>query len=370
MFDVKNILDMIKKIKNKVTFFKKSFSASTFVFLLVLPASTNYKLDDYGFGSGGVSNATSANYSMNAISGETSAGKLSSANYKIGSGLAYVNQAHVPVAPNFSNPNNFYNKLRLSLNTSNNPSDTKFAIAISSNNFVTTQYVKSDNTVGSSLTLADYQTYSTWGGAVGFEVIGLLSNTTYSVKVKAMQGKFTETEFGPIATAATINPTLTFDIDVSATDAKTSPPFSINFGDLTVNTIINSPQKIWVDFSTNGAAGGKVYIIGKNGGLLSTTRSSLISSVSGDLSALAQGFGAQGSTATQTAGGPLSISPAYNQTGNIVAVADSAVREIFTSATPVTGGRASFLLKAKSSSVTPSANDYSETFTVIASGSF
>ncbi len=361
---------MFEKIKRKLKVFNNILPTSAFIFLLILPASTDYKLDNYGFGSGGASNATSADYSISAISGEISAGKLSGTNYKVGSGLTFVNQANVPIAPTFDNPGNYYNKLRLIINPSNNPSNTKFAIAVSKDNFTTTQYIQNDNTVGNVLGSEDYQTYTNWGGVSGVLVIGLLPNTSYQVKVKAIRGKFTETEYGPTATAATVNPTLTFDIDVSATDSKTNPPFSINFGDLPVNTIVNSPQKIWVDFSTNSEAGGKVYVMGKNGGLLSATRSSLISSVSGDLTVLAQGVGIQGSTVSQLTGGPLSISAAYNQAGETVAVADSVVREIFTTSSPITGGRGSFLLKAKSSAITPFANDYNEVFTLVATGSF
>jgi hypothetical protein len=361
---------MQNKIKKIMCFFHKKIVSSSFLFLLVLPASTNFQLKDFGFGTGGVGNATSTNYSMNAITGEVSAGSLSGSNFSLGSGLTFTNQANVPIAPTFTNPNNYYNKLHLVINTSNNAGDAKFALAISKDNFVTTQYIKSDNTIGNTLALTDYRTYTLWGSAVGIDVIGLLSNTAYTVKAKAIQGKGNETAYGPIASAATVSPTLTFDIDVSATDTKTNPPFSINFGDLSPNAIVDSPEKIWIDFSTNGESGGKVYVIGKNGGLLSDTRSYLINSVSGDLSALTEGFGAQALSATQTSGGPLVIAPAYSQTGNNVAITDSAVREIFTTSAPIVGGRGSFLLKAKASSVTPSASDYAEIFTVIASGSF
>ncbi len=59
----------------------------------VLPSSTNYKLDSLGFGGGGLGNGTSSNYSINAISGEVSAGSLSGTSYDLGSGLSFVQQA-------------------------------------------------------------------------------------------------------------------------------------------------------------------------------------------------------------------------------------------------------------------------------------
>jgi len=344
----------------KINFTKIKVINIFLFFFLVLPASTNYKLRDYGFGNGGEDNMSSPNYSMEAIAGETGGQKMDSANYGVGAGLLYINQATMPIAPTFDNPNNYYNKLRIIINTASNPTDTKYAIAISNDGFATTQYVQSDNTVGTNLGLEDYQTYTAWGGGSGVLVIGLVPNATYNVKVKAIQGKFTETGYGPIATAATVNPHLSFNINLN----------SINFGNLMAGTVMDSPQSIVASFETNGESGGKIYMYGKNSGLLSSTKSSLINSVTGDLSSLAQGFGAQETAVTQSAGGPLTAVAPYNVSANNVGIVDTNVREIFSSANPITGGQGAFLLKAKSSSVTPSAEDYSELITVIASGNF
>jgi hypothetical protein len=342
-----------------------------FFFLLALPASTNYQLRDFNYGGGGLGNGTSSNYSVMGTAGEQNAGKLDGATYDLGPGLVFTNQANVPPAPTFTNPANYYNKLKLTLAVGGNPSDTKFAIAISADNFATdTRYVQSDNTVGGTLGLEDYQTYAAWGGASGFNVIGLVPSTTYTVKVKAWQGKFTETGYGPTASAATVSSQLSFDIDVAAIDTNTDPPFATNFGSLPAGTVTDSPQKIWVDFTTNGESGGKVYVVASNAGLQSSAAGHTISSVSGNLTALDEGFGAQGSSATQSSGGPFTITTAYDLTSNNVGITDTTIRDIFTSAAPVTAGRGAFLLKAKSSSVTPAASDYVETLTVVASASF
>ena len=353
----------MKPNKNK----KFSLPLLALFFLLVMPASTNYKLKDYGFGTGGTGSATSGNYALDAIMGEISGGKMSGSNYNAGPGLAFTNQANVPPAPTFSNPGNYYNKLQIILNISGNPSDTKYAIAISTDNFTTTNYVQSDDTIGSTWNSADYQTYTNWGGASGFYVIGLAPNTTYYVKVKAMQGKFTETGYGPVVTTSTVNPTLSFGI---STDNEPSPPFSIDFGNLVPNSVNNSPQKIWISLSTNSANGGSVFVSGSNAGLFSTIANHKISAVSGDLSSLNEGFGAQGVSATQTSGGPLTIASLYNQGGNIVGITDQTDRDIFDTSGPISGGSGSFLLMTKPSATAPASNDYAETLTLIASGSF
>lgn len=349
---------------------RRSLVTTCFTFLFALPASTNYQLKDFGYGGGGVANGISTNYAIEGIAGEQSENQLQGTTYDIGPGLQFTNQANVPPAPTFINPSNYYNKLKLTLATGGNPSDTLFAIAISTDGFTTTNYVQDDHTVGATLGLEDYQTYSAWGGASGFTIIGLAPSTTYTVKVKAWQGKFTETGYGPTASAATVGASLTFDIDVSAIDTETGPPYTIAFGNLLPGTVTDSPEKIWVDFDTNGESGGRVYVYGSNAGLASARAAYTIATVTGNLTSLTEGYGAQGSSATQGSGGPLAITSTYNLSSNNVAVTDTAIREIFTTNSPVGSGRGSFLLKAKSSAVTPAASDYTETLTVIASASF
>lgn len=336
------------------------------------PSSSNYKLRDYGFGGGGQGNMASSNYAIDGIAGEVSTGaQLTGSTYKSGTGLLWVNQAAVPPAPTFTNPSSYYNKLKIVISTGNNPSDTKFSIAISTDNFSSdTRYVQSDNTVGAVRGVEDYQTYTAWGGASGVLITGLLPSTTYYVKVNAWQGKFTETAFGPTASAATVGAQMTFDIDVSASDTNTDPPFTVAFGNLTAGTVSDSPVKVWVDFDTNAANGGRVYVYAQNGGLSSAATGSTISSSTGNLTALSSGFGAQGSSATQSAGGPLSIVSPYDGASNNVGVTDTTIREIFSASAPITAGRGSFLLKAKPSAITTAASDYTETLTVIASASF
>ncbi|MBI5621080.1 hypothetical protein HY949_04820 [Candidatus Gottesmanbacteria bacterium] len=335
------------------------------------PVSTNYQLKQYGFGSGGSQNSTSTNYATHTTTGETETGKLASTNFKIGAGLSFTLQAEGPPAPTFTNPASYYNKLKLVVNKGGNASDATYAVAISTDNFVSdTKYVQSDMTVGAGLGLEDWMTYTAWGGTTGVNIIGLAQNTTYYVKSVAKKGKYTQTGYGPTASATTVNPSLTFDIDVSATDTDTEPPFGIQFSDLLAGSVIDSPKKVWVDLATNGESGGKVYIYGQNAGLSSATTSYTIPSATGDLTSASEGFGAQGASATQTTGGPLTMSAPYNGTSNTVGITDTAIRDIFSSTNPITGGRGSFALKAKSSSVTPASDDYSETLTVIASASF
>lgn len=337
--------------------------------LATLPSSATYQLNSYGFGNGGTADSTSSNYRINGLSGQQ-AGSASGTNYKVGAGENFVKQANVPTLT-LTNDDFWYNKLHLTINPANNPSNTVFAVAISTDNFVTTQYVKSDFTVGSTLSFSDYLSYTAWGGASGVIVRGLTHGSVYTAKAKAYRGKFTESPYGPpSASTTTDDPSLTFDIDVSATDTSTSPPYQVDFGSLLVSTVTDSPKRVWVSLDTNGESGGMVFLSGQNAGLKSTEDNYTIASSTADLSSLAEGFGVQGVSATQSSGGPLTVSSPYNVSGSNVGVADSTVRQIFAATAPVIAGRGSFILKAKTKPLTPASADYTETLTAIATASF
>jgi hypothetical protein len=339
-------------------------------FFLVLPASTKYKLEGFSLGNGGGGNVGSSNYSMEGNAGEVNGNQMVGNSYDLGSGLMFVQQANAPKAASFTNPGSYSDKLHLIIDSQGNPSDTIYAIAISPDNFTTNYFVKHDHTIGGTLATADYQTYDLWGNSSGIDIIGLQAGTTYSVKIKAMQGKYSETGYGPISTAATAASALSFEIDVAPTDIQTTPPYLIDMGDLNPGSLVTSSSHVWVSLTTNTSNGGSVFVYGQNGGLHSVTSGYTISTVAGDLSSLSSGFGAQGFGATQTSGGPFTIDVGYTGTGGVVGVTDTLVRQMFLTTAPVVGGRASFVVKAKSDSNTPEASDYTETLTVIASANY
>jgi hypothetical protein len=334
------------------------------------PSSGNYELHNYGFGSGGTSNSSSENYSLEGTTGEVGGGENTSTNYKLRSGNSNAQQSYVPLAPAFDNPSNYYNKLHFVINPADNPATAKYSIAISTDDFVTTKYVQNDNTIGSTRGAEDYQTYAAWGGSTGQFVVGLAAATTYKVKVNSMQGSFTETEYGPAASAATVAPSITFDIDVSSSNSDTNPPHTASFGDLLPATVTDADKKIWIDLDTNADAGAKVYIRSANGGLKSPGRNYTIISASANLASATSGYGVQGSSATQSGGGPLSIVAPYNVSSQNVGAVDTATQAIFSSSNQITAGRGSLTLKAKSAAQTPSSDDYQDILTLTAAAAF
>lgn len=333
------------------------------------PTSTSFELQQYGFGAGGVASSSSQSYLGQATLGEIDTASMSSASYLALDGLTFTLEPNTPDAPTMTNPSNYYNKLHITLNNANNSSDTEFLVQVSSGsaNFTSNvYYIQADNTLGTSKT---WQTYSSWGSGSGFDLIGLNPGTTYYARVAARKGAFQEGTYGPSANASTVIPTLTFNLQTSS---QSSPPFTVNIGNLTPGSVTTSPDTVDTTITTNATNGGLIYLYGSNNGLKSTQAGNYnINSVTNNLTSISEGYGARGTTSSQSSGGPMEILTPYNGSGNNVGVIDTSKRPISdSSGSPVTSGEFSFELKAKASNTTPAANDYVDILTVIATGSF
>lgn len=333
------------------------------------PTSSNFELQQYGFGAGGVASSSSESFLFQGVVGEIETASLSSENYLALPGLTYTEEPNTPGAPLFTNPSNYYNKLNIVVDDSDNPADVEFSIQISSGSAdfsSNTFYVQSDHTLGFDRI---WQTYSAWNGVTGFDVVGLKPGTTYFARVSAKSGVFQEGIFGPSSNAATDIPTLTMNVETSS---QPVPPFTVNIGNLTPGSVTTSPDTIDITISTNATNGALTYLYGSNNGLRSTQAGNYnINSVTNNLGSIPEGYGARGTTATQTSGGPMVILNPYDGAGNNVGVVDTSKRPLSDSSeTPVNNGRISFELKAKASNTTPSANDYVDTLTVLGTGSF
>lgn len=213
--------------------------------------SENYKIK-YETISAGEGPERSSNYQLSQSVGETGEDKQQSTNYIIGGGQAFGIMSNLAPAPNLVNDGSppYYNKLHFAINPGNNPSDTLFAIAITKDDWATTQYIQNDNSVGDILGSEDWQTYANWGGASGELVTGLEPETAYKIKVKARSGDFTMTGWGPeSAEASTSSLSLSFSISVNALDFGTLSPAVVSLVNYDVTT------------STNGEAGYLTTII-------------------------------------------------------------------------------------------------------------
>lgn len=215
------------------------------------PQSTTYEIKSYDFGSGGIATDSSTTYSLFGNTGQVDGSSINSTNYTSLPGLTYLLLANVPGAPTLAVPASNYDRIKITLNTSNNPTDATYAIQVSTTSDFSTNifYVKTDDTLGTTLTSTDYQINTVWGSS-GFFVTGLSGNTTYYVRVKARQGNFTETGWGPSASQTTGNSSLSFSLDSN----------SITFSNLnTGNSYTDSAKTTVLTTSTNAYNGYAVY---------------------------------------------------------------------------------------------------------------
>ncbi len=233
----------------------------------------------------GGESSSSTNYTDRDSLGDINSEGLASTNYKAFPGFIQHAYPGIPGTPTLSNTGGtLYNALDFIINTGNGQqTDTTYAIAISSDDFATTNYIQTDDTIGSS---AAWQTYTAWGSGSGERVTGLSPSTTYKIKVKARYGADTETGFSSVASAATTGPSLqvTFSGIASGTTIDgetttvTSSANSIPYSALTLDTPAIAAHKTTV--STNASAG-YTTTISQNQNLTRDGGSETISQVSG-----------------------------------------------------------------------------------------
>lgn len=199
-----------------------------------------------------------------------------------------------------------------------------------------------------------------------------------------------------VTISATVDPSITFDLDTGAAlAANTAATYSVALGTLTSGSVttsgVSSVNYIGMDLDTNASGGAVITVASDNAtGLCST-------SVTGDcipyattVAAGTAGFGicvgqitaaTEGVLATsafsasgtlQTTTTAAEVSPSCTTTSHALgtALTNATQTIINTNNNPVAGGRVEVLVKAGISGVTPAHNDYTNTLTFIATGTF
>lgn len=272
--------------RNKLTIF---ISLVVLVVPTVVIAQTmnsgNYQLENSTFDSGGEP-SSSTNYSSRDSIGDVQTGDSSSANYKNPSGFQPGAYPGIPGQPTLTNTGGIlYNSLAFVISTGNGQqSDTAYAIAISSDNFVTTNFIQTDDTVGPT---EAWQTYAGWNSGTGELVTGLLPNTTYKIKVKASYGTGSnaadsESGYSPEASATTTAPSLIVSIAgvnsgvtvAGETTTGSSSSTTMGFGSLTIGDGSPNIAAQSVTVTTN-ASGGYTTTVQQDGDLESSQGDSI-----------------------------------------------------------------------------------------------
>ena len=339
-------------------FLPSLLTAPLFIFA-AFSHSTTYDLNSYSVGPGATNSASSTTYHLQGTVGEQANGTTTGSTLTGNNGSVQTEQLNVPVAPTLSNGSGtYYNQLNCIINTSGEPTDATYAIAVqsSADGFASTSYVQASGALGGSQV---YRSYSAWNSGSGFAITGLISSTTYHVEVAAQQGMFTNTKYGPNASIATVSPTITFSVS----------PNSASLGTVLPNTITTS-SNLSFTYATNGANGGDVYVIGQYTGFHSASNSYTVPAFSGNLTGTSQGFGIQATNPGQSSGGPLSTVAPFTGSGNVVGAESTSLQQIFASSFAITGGTANANVQVKPAASAPTASDYTEVLTFMAAASF
>jgi hypothetical protein len=197
-----------------------------------------------------------------------------------------------------------------------------------------------------------------------------------------------------VTVTADVTPTLTFDLDVSiATGGNSSSTYTVAMGTLSTGSVSTSGDgtinMIGVDLDSN-ATGGTVVTVrsaSANGMESTSTPADYLDHSATDLSAGTEGYGicvhrvaaTTGTLAasafdddsmTATAGFDDSATCTSGAHGLSTALSTTAQAILNTSSGPVDGGRAEILVKTAISSTTPAHDDYSDTLTFIATGTY
>ena len=378
------------------------------IYICIFPAilfaaeldSPNYKIVGATTKGGGILETASGNYSALLEVGRISNNPRNySTSYKL---LTSPEQAFLPAVPEVScfetttsgssscttgptelstggmvaicGPSGCYDKARFEIDTNGNPTDTLYAVMISTDNFVSDiKYVDGSSFWPESISthnLSDFLTKTDWE-TEDFNIQGIQTATTYYIKIIALHGDFTQTEEGPVANATTSAGSIFFDLDIedeTGITAETAPPYTISFTGayelIGGSAAITAENRIWIDGGTNSQGGFAIIVRGVNGGLRSNTTGQTIVSSTVDLNTVPEGFGIQSEYInydTYPYLGSITATTAYSGTGNSVGIVGTTATKVYESDAPVFNGRMALKVIAKPGTNKTAATDYQET---------
>lgn len=366
--------------------------------------STNYKITGLSINSGGEIDNSGSGYSVLTSVGDFSNIRLNSSLYSLDAGNITAFRANVPLvecfetttsgSTNCSDPDldgygmvavcgfgGCYDKARFEINSQNNPSDTLYSVQIKKTTDAFWSYVDGSTYQiedEANHNISDFLTESAWENTLSsLNIYGMDPGSTYQIRLVALHGDFTQSEYSPIASTSTANPILSMDIDIASTDLESDGPHNVSLGLLSTQVVNVGDEFIWLDVNSNVSSGSRIFLNDLNDGLYSSQASATIPSIDNaqlNLSVVPEGYGLlQNSNPSVDYLGPLDIEAQFDNGGNplsnTVGGVSSVIRPILnTSASPIYGGRVSLSVKTKINAGTPSASDYSDvlTFTMFA----
>lgn len=184
---------------------------------------------------------------------------------------------------------------------------------------------------------------------------------------------------------ASVDATITFDLDTAVGDTDTDAPYTVNLGTITptdtrVSGATDGINGIWADLDSNATGGVVVTVQNANGasGLVSASAGGdFIPAAGSSIGDGIQMYGLCVVAVSTTVGtllragdyvGPTTC--AFNDETNDVETISITANSILSAPGPLTGGRAQIAVGASIAATTPAHNDYTDTLTFIATGTF
>ena len=179
-----------------------------------------------------------------------------------------------------------------------------------------------------------------------------------------------------VSVTATVNSTISFDLDTATTDTESAAAYSVALGTLAIGSVNRSNgsiNSIWTDLATNASGGAIITVLSTNSSLASTSvPADTVPSATATMAAGTANYGLCIATAgTLTAVSPYNGATCVDGAANTVGLVDATSRNILNSGgAPVAAGRAQIRVNAAISGVTKAHTDYTDTLTFIATGTF
>lgn len=188
-----------------------------------------------------------------------------------------------------------------------------------------------------------------------------------------------------VTVTATVVPSITFDIDTATTDIDSNAPYSVSLGNITtgdsrVSGTTDTVNYIWIDLDTNATGGAVVTVQNANGadGMESTSVSTDdIDSAAGTIANGTENYGICVAAVTETTGAleksgdfTSGTCTADLQTPAVHDLTTAAANILDTTSAPISAGRAQITVAAAISALTDAHDDYTDTLTFIATGTF
>ena len=185
-----------------------------------------------------------------------------------------------------------------------------------------------------------------------------------------------------VTVSATVNETITFDLDTATSNTDTNSPYTVALSTLSTGAVTGSNESgvnsIWIDLATNAGGGAIVTVKSTNGSLKSTSvTGDTIPSATATMAAGTANYGICVKLNTATTGTLTKVAPFNGATctttpaGNTVGAVTTSTQNIFTSnSLPIAGGRGEIMVDAAISATTPAHTDYGDTLSLLATGTF